>query len=153
MTPVRESIRGLVLTPESRVLLLQYDEPRAGGVRWLTPGGGLQRGETPEQCLRRELAEETGLREFEAGPLIWRREFAARRISKRERIFLVRAPKFEPSARRMGRKERAVFRGFRWWEAAEIESSTERFEPLRLPAHLRELLERGPPERPVDVGR
>lgn len=36
--------------------------------RWFLPGGGLDHGEDPVECLRREFAEETGL-EVEIGAL------------------------------------------------------------------------------------
>ena len=149
----RETVRALVLTPEKRVLLLRYDLRRAGGVRWLTPGGRREGGESAEAGVQRELEEETGLRDFRVGPMIWRRRFRARRIDNHEQFFLVRVPQFEPTARQMGRRERSVFDRFQWWSAAEIEGSTARFEPQRLAHLLRELLSTGTPERPVDVGR
>ena len=85
--------------------------------------------------------------------MIWRRRFSARRIESHEQFFLVRVSEFEPSAKRMGRKERSVFDGFQWWTEAEIEASTARFEPQRLSHFLRGLVSGGAPERPLDVGR
>lgn len=52
---------GALLIHEGRVLLIQRGkEPLRG--RWTLPGGTVELGETLEQALIREVAEETGLR-------------------------------------------------------------------------------------------
>jgi hypothetical protein len=40
----------------------------------------------------------------------------------------------------------------RWWTLEELEAAETLFAPRRLPLLLRELLLRGPPTEPVDVG-
>ena len=45
--------------PETILLLHQYRHA-VGGYIWEVPAGTMDGGETPEQCARRELAEETG---------------------------------------------------------------------------------------------
>ena len=42
------------------VLMLRQYRYAAGGPIWEVPAGVLERGETPEECARRELKEETG---------------------------------------------------------------------------------------------
>ena len=71
MKPWRDGVRALVLDPADRVLLVHFSFPP---YPWATPGGGLDPGESDEHALRRELAEEVGLDEFELGPLLWTRE-------------------------------------------------------------------------------
>lgn len=150
---LRESVRALLLTPEPQLLLMQFEDSRGRRLVWLTPGGGVKEGEEPVDCLRRELHEETGLSEFEVGPLVWRREHTFRRGGgQRDRFYLVRTGRFEPSAERMGRKEHSLFRGFRWWSPGELEASRELFVPRAIGRYLRDLLDAGPPVRPVDVG-
>ncbi len=44
-----------------QVLLIKHRERASGRSYWLFPGGGIEPGETPEECVRREMKEETGL--------------------------------------------------------------------------------------------
>lgn len=49
-------------------------------------------------------------------------------------------------------EEAKTFDGLRWWTLGELEATDERFAPAYLPALVKELVEEGPPERPVVVG-
>jgi 8-oxo-dGTP pyrophosphatase MutT (NUDIX family) len=57
------SVKGVVL--RERVVLLLKNERE----EWELPGGKLELQETPQECLRREIEEETGLT-IEVGPLV-----------------------------------------------------------------------------------
>jgi 8-oxo-dGTP pyrophosphatase MutT (NUDIX family) len=46
---------------EGEILLIQHREHAGGRDYWLLPGGGREVDETPQQCLIREVQEETGL--------------------------------------------------------------------------------------------
>ena len=66
----RDAIRAIVLTPEREVLLMRIRAPEGGDWFWITPGGGLEPGESVEAGLRREMKEELGLEGFHIGPLV-----------------------------------------------------------------------------------
>lgn len=61
----RTSVRGLVVDAEGRVLLVRT---RDGHV--MLPGGGIEDGEEEVDCLRREVAEETGVVVDRVGELL-----------------------------------------------------------------------------------
>lgn len=67
--PFRDNVRAAVRDARARLLLLRYGD--GYGEWWITPGGGREQGESDEETLRRELAEEVGLTAFELGPFLW----------------------------------------------------------------------------------
>jgi 8-oxo-dGTP diphosphatase len=52
----RVSVKGLILDDRKRFLLTKEDNDI-----WELPGGGLNYGESPKECLKREIKEEMGL--------------------------------------------------------------------------------------------
>ncbi len=45
----------------SQILLIRHEEHNHGRTYWLLPGGGREDGESEEECVRREMREETNL--------------------------------------------------------------------------------------------
>jgi TDG/mug DNA glycosylase family protein len=152
---LRPAVRALVLDPADRVLLVEFRWPDK--TVWAPPGGGIEPGETPEQAIVRELAEESGLRDFELGPCIWARDHWFADMpgwgGQSERIHLVRTDAFEPAPEWTAEQLAGEgIHGQRWWTAEELEAPGTIFAPRRLPKLLRDLLRDGPPPEPVDVG-
>jgi 8-oxo-dGTP pyrophosphatase MutT (NUDIX family) len=46
---------------DHHILLIKQTELATGRSYWLIPGGGIERDETEENCVQREMQEETGL--------------------------------------------------------------------------------------------
>jgi 8-oxo-dGTP pyrophosphatase MutT (NUDIX family) len=150
--PWRDGARALVLDPADRALLVHFSfDPYP----WSPPGGGIEPGESDEHALRRELAEEVGLDDFELGPLLWTREHEfdrpVRFRGQRERCYLVRVEPFEPVPRIDLAAE--YVSEVRWWTPAEVQRSAEVFGPRRLPDLLAGILAEGPPAQPFALGK
>jgi ADP-ribose pyrophosphatase YjhB (NUDIX family) len=146
-----------VFDEAEHVLLVRFEFPTA--TVWGLPGGGLEPDEQPVEGLRRELREELGLVEVEIGPHVWNREHVIPMTTghdgQRDQIYLVRLPRFEPVPQIGWEAMRAEFvHEIRWWSLDEIAaaSPTRYFAPRRLASLARQLLDGGPPMRPIDTG-
>jgi 8-oxo-dGTP pyrophosphatase MutT (NUDIX family) len=142
----RVAARVLVVDSAGRVLLFRGFDPGRpdDGTWWLTPGGGVDAGETLEQAARRELFEETGLVVDAVGPPLFERriefEFEGVHYDQTETYFCVRAEPFPVTQTGwMDHEHRSMFE-HRWWTAAELEATGERVYPEGLPERLAEIL-------------
>jgi 8-oxo-dGTP pyrophosphatase MutT (NUDIX family) len=159
-TIVRPTARVLLIDPEGSVLLLhaldgEYRGADTGPV-WLTPGGGLEPGETHQAAALRELPEEVGRRDLTLGPCVWLRTFPFlrddTRWEKRERYFLTRCDRFEVDRDLWKDLDTESVGDFRWWSVADIAASGETFVPRNLASLLPPLLSGEYPNEPFEVG-
>lgn len=58
---VRDVRYQAAIIHNQQILLIQHREHASGRSYWLLPGGGREGGETPEECVVREVGEETHL--------------------------------------------------------------------------------------------
>ena len=149
----RPVARVILLDPLDRILL--FETHLAYTRVWMTPGGGLDPGESFEAAALRELWEEVGCRDLPLGPCVWTLRFrfrAAERplvIDQQERYFVVRAPSSAVSEGNREELERGEIRGHRWWSLAEIAASADDFRPRDLAALLPAVIAGDHPPTPI----
>jgi ADP-ribose pyrophosphatase YjhB (NUDIX family) len=155
---IRHGTRVILLDADSRLLLFRgaFPDSETGKPFWVPPGGGMEPGETPEECARRELFEETGRDDAVLGPLIWLREHTATWhdvwYHAVERWYVGYAVEASVTKDGWTEIERADIAEHRWWTAAEIAASPDIFVPRRLAELVPPILRGQLPAEPLDVG-
>jgi len=154
---VRFAARAILIDDQDRVLLFRARVPGpAERFIWITPGGGIERGEDEATCVRREVFEETGRREIALGPCVWRRDHTFRwgdgTLRQVEAYYLVRTSAFEIDVHNMEEPEQAFLSSHRWFSLAELAEQRETLVPGDFAELLVPLLRGEIPAEPIIVG-
>jgi len=140
----RRAVRVLVVDEADRVLLFQDSDLGLDPVThwWVTPGGGVDPGESDLEAGVRELWEETGL-VVQAGdlvgPLLTRivvHGYSDKVVDQVEVFYVVRVPAFEVDTTAHTEEEQLTVADIRWWTLADLEATTDDVWPRDLLAVL-----------------
>lgn len=131
---IRRSSRAIVLNKNNEIFLFQYhfDYLADNKTIWITPGGGLEDGESFEDALKRELFEELGI--------LWERDCleiyhrnplyalnSGEVVQSVEKFFLVRMEEEQFTYVSWSESEKERILSGRWWSVEEIRQSEEKF--------------------------
>jgi 8-oxo-dGTP pyrophosphatase MutT (NUDIX family) len=126
------------------LLFLTRAPDSSGYARWITPGGGVDPGESHHDAASRELVEETG-RFFEVPrEPVWTYDFEvtwdqANHDRGHAEYFLVTTERFEPSSELWTPEEHVDVTAWNWFDADALERSGQPYEPDYLPQLLRKI--------------
>ncbi|MEP9381962.1 NUDIX hydrolase [Nocardioides cheoyonin] len=136
----RRTARVLVVDDRDRILLFADSDPGMPGRHWwMTPGGGIDPGESDLEAAVREVGEETGL-ELEPGALLG--PIMARQvvhgytdvvIDQEDVFFACWVPAFEVSDAGHTEEEKLTLAQHRWWSRDELLRTDEEIWPAALP--------------------
>jgi ADP-ribose pyrophosphatase YjhB (NUDIX family) len=135
----RPSARVIVIDETGCVLLFRIEDAHdPKPPLWITPGGGINPGEAPDEAAARELAEETGVVVHPAelgNPVATCRgewSFRGQRLYSVDTFFALRTDRFEPSTAGWEPLEHELHAAWRWWRVEEIDTTNERVLPALL---------------------
>ena len=135
----RRTARVLVADDGGRMLLFADSDPGLPGLRWwITPGGGIEPGESDLEAAVRELREETGLVVEAAdlvGPLARRHVVHGYTdvVVEQDEVFLgVLVPAFEVDVTGHTEEERLTMTEHRWWTREQLATTSETIWPAAL---------------------
>jgi 8-oxo-dGTP pyrophosphatase MutT (NUDIX family) len=145
----RRAARVLLLAERSVLLIKGFDPGRPdAGTWWLTPGGGVDDGESIETAAVREVLEETGLQldPDELGPVVATRvadfEFERRQYRQTEYFFTVEVASFTPRDHGWDDLERRSLLDQRWWTVDELRTTDATVYPNEIADLVQAVLDR-----------
>ena len=126
----RTTVRVLLLNPDGDTLLFEDSDPGLNDTRWwVTPGGGIDPGETETQAAVREVAEETGFvlsPDDLLGPVARRHVVhgdSDQVIEQDEAFYLAQVETVDVDVSAHTAEEQITFKGYRWFSTEDLRTT------------------------------
>ncbi len=152
--PTREAVRVLLIH-EDKLLLMKVVLPDR--TLWCTIGGGMDKGESLDEAVKRETWEEVGLTDQDVtwSKAVWHGEHVIERYGidmlHRETFVVGYARNAVINSGGLTAEEKEVVKEFKWWTLAELDSTEEFIVPPSMIEHIKPILRGEIPAMPIKI--
>lgn len=153
----RYSARAIIVNEFSEILLMKFVQTNIAGNKawWVFPGGGVEKGESSVEALKREILEETGIRVNENPLFVWHRQLELNgkkgRLLSDESYYLIRTAKTDLNFSLFTASEKESFLSYKWWKLEEFKETDAPLSISNSYQLIKELLEDAAAHYPIEL--